>query len=95
MIIRIYSKPDCEYCEKAKGLFKLIDWEPVFVNEFVLGVTLAREDVVQAITENCPVGTKITVPQIWVDGRYIGGYTEFKKYYDKMSAHVGDWKKVL
>jgi glutaredoxin len=88
MIIKIYSKPDCQYCDRAKALFKEIDWEPVNVSEYVLGVNLTREEVVTAITENCPIGTKITVPQIWVDGVYIGGFDKFSEWFKKESFEI-------
>lgn len=74
----IYSKENCPYCVRAKALLKKLNIE---YNEFVIGeqgskllesnqTWATREDLL----ERAPNAR--TVPQIWLDGEHIGGYTE-------------------
>ena len=67
MIVKIYSKPNCPYCTRAKTLLKNkgIDYE-----ELVLGVNFNREFLLELFPE------AKTFPQISIDGKGIGGYEE-------------------
>lgn len=72
----IYTKSTCPWCIKAKDLLKEKNVE---IEEHVMGVSAAAKDR-QAICE--AVGREIhTVPQIVLDGAYIGGYTDLAKHY--------------
>jgi glutaredoxin len=70
-MITIYSKNNCPFCDKAKGLLKLkgITYTEVKIDE----VPEAREFVVAE-------GHR-TVPQIYQDGKLLveGGYTGLAK----------------
>lgn len=63
--IEIYHKPTCPYCQRARRL--LAD----------KGVTTTEYDVVadpsQRDTMIERAGGRTTVPQIFIDGRHIGG----------------------
>ena len=66
----IYSKSDCPFCVKAKEFLEglEIDYDEWKVGpdiEFALVQHLVFEDVGEIPT---------TVPQIWIDGKYVGGY---------------------
>jgi len=63
----VYSKKPCPYCEQAKSLLtrKNITFKELDVT---------RPEVLDQLRELVP-GAK-TVPQIFIDGAYIGGYTD-------------------
>tara|TARA_B100000902_G_scaffold380960_1_gene416898 strand:+ start:125 stop:2779 length:2655 start_codon:yes stop_codon:yes gene_type:complete len=67
--IKIYSKDNCKYCKLAKMLLNNheLDYEEVILNEEDKIADLIKEDV-------------NTVPQIYLDGKRIGGYDEIKVY---------------
>jgi glutaredoxin 3 len=66
-MIIIYSKKDCPNCVKAKALAK--DY-----TEAIIGEDISREDFMILFPE------ARTVPQIIIDGKHIGGYTELVEY---------------
>lgn len=66
--IEIYTTPLCGYCHAAKRL--LTAKGATFSETDVSGDAGAR----QAMTERA--GGKRTVPQIFIDGRHIGGFDE-------------------
>lgn len=63
----VWSQSRCSYCDKAKALLssKGIEYE-----ERLLGEGFTKKDLVDAV----PGAT--TVPQIFLHGEFIGGYTE-------------------
>lgn len=69
MKVEIYGKQNCRYCQDAKSLcdFKRIDYDYHDIVE--------DEDRHNEMLERLGFQPK-TVPQIWVDGRHIGGFTE-------------------
>lgn len=73
MKIKIYGKPSCPYCEKAKALAASFgDYE--YINIVAEGITKEK------LSEIC--GKEVsTVPQIFVDDVLVGGYTEFAAKY--------------
>lgn len=68
----IWSKYHCPYCEKAKSLLKLrrIEYE-----ERKIGDGWTKEELLESVP------TARTVPQIILDGEYIGGYQELENYF--------------
>lgn len=70
MTVEIYSTPACGQCVQAKGLLKSKDIPFV---EFTVG-----KDVEKAELE-ARIGSSIrSVPQIFMDGSYVGGLTELR-----------------
>lgn len=67
----IYSKKPCPYCEQAKSLLTRKE-----ISYRELDVT--RPEVLDQLRELVP-GAK-TVPQIFIDGTYIGGYTDLVEH---------------
>ena len=63
----VWSNVGCPWCEKAKGLLeqKGIEYEER---------SLAKEWKIQQLLEAVP-GAR-SVPQIFVDDKYVGGYDE-------------------
>jgi len=70
----IWSKPGCGYCTMAE---KLLQQKGVEIDERKLGFGWNREQLFEAVPN------AKSVPQIFLDGKYIGGYDDLKKYFDK------------
>ena len=66
--VEIYTSPFCGYCFRAK---RLLDAKGVSFEEFdVMMDQTKREEMVER------AGGRSTVPQIFIDGRHIGGCDE-------------------
>ncbi len=63
--VEIYTKMTCPYCFRAKALLKQKGVEPDEVS-VDLGGDKRREMIDRS-------GGRMTVPQIFIDGRHIGG----------------------
>jgi glutaredoxin 3 len=63
--VEIYTKPTCPYCARAKQLLQLkgVDYEETDVS--------MGGDARAQMVERSGGGT--TVPQIFIDGRHVGG----------------------
>jgi len=70
----IWTKDVCNFCTAAKTLMnnKGIDFE-----EKKVGQGYTKEQLLEAVP------TARTVPQIFLDGNYVGGYTELKALLDE------------
>ena len=68
MKIKIYSKANCIYCEKAK--LKLAKYNPEIL---MLDVDYTREDFFNIFPD------AKTFPQIIIDDKKIGGYMELNE----------------
>jgi len=71
----VWSKNQCPYCDQAKNLLKLkgIDYEERNINK-----DYTREQLLEAVP------TARTVPQIFLDDKLIGGFTELKAHFEKV-----------
>jgi glutaredoxin len=71
----IWSKLHCPYCDQAKALLiqKGIQFE-----EKKIGDGYTKEQLLEA----APMAR--TVPQIFLDDKLIGGFTELKKHFEKV-----------
>jgi glutaredoxin len=67
----VWSKYHCPYCDQAKALLKQ---QGIAFEEKKIGDGYTREDLLEAIP------TARTVPQIFLDGELIGGFTELKQH---------------
>jgi glutaredoxin 3 len=65
----VYTKPMCGYCISAKNLLKNkgIEYEERYLD---------NPQVIREFVEEYP--TKRTMPQIWLDDEYVGGFKELK-----------------
>lgn len=66
----IWSKYQCSFCDQAKQLLKM---KGIEFEERKIGEGWTREDLLKAVP------TARTVPQIFLDEEYVGGYTELKE----------------
>lgn len=79
MKIEIYTKQSCSFCIKAKQIFKRNNLE---YTEYEIGQFHTKEEIqnrINALNVNVVVHT---VPQIFIDGKYIGGCDELIKQFD-------------
>lgn len=67
----IWSSPNCSYCTKAKAELtkRGIEYE-----ERIIGSGWTKEQLLVVVPN------ARTVPQIFLDGNYVGGYNEIKEY---------------
>ena len=66
----VLTRSDCDYCEKAKQL--LIENGKAYSQTGILADHVIIKLMIVA-------GLK-TVPQIWCENEYIGGYTELQEH---------------
>ncbi len=75
MFVKIYGRPNCPYCEKAKALAEKLkttmpDFDYEYIDIIVAG--LDKDDLSDMAGR--PVST---VPQIFMNEMYVGGFTDF------------------
>lgn len=66
----LWSKYDCPYCDQAKMLLKN---KGIEFEEKKIGDGYTKEDLLEAVP------TARSVPQIFLDGELVGGFTELRK----------------
>lgn len=66
----IWSKENCTFCDQAKALLTQqgIEWE-----ERQIGSGWTKEDLLAEVPQ------ARSVPQIFLDGEYVGGFQELKR----------------
>lgn len=67
----VYSKYNCPYCDQAKAL---LNQKGIQVEERKIGDGYSKEDLLEAVPN------ARTVPQIFIDEKLIGGFTELKAH---------------
>ncbi len=72
MVVEIYSKDNCPFCDKAVNLAKL---KSLDLTVRKLGVDFEMADMMEKFP------SARTFPQIVLDGKSIGGYTEFEQVF--------------
>lgn len=70
----VWSKTDCPYCVKA---VRLLSNKGYTIEERKIGSGWEREQLLEAV----PMAR--TVPQIFLDEEYIGGYDDLVKHFEK------------
>ena len=67
----VWSKYHCPYCEQAKAL---LNSKGIQFEEKKIGDGYTREELLEAVPN------ARTVPQIFLDDKLIGGFTELRKH---------------
>jgi len=67
----LWSKYNCIFCDQAKNLLALKD---IPFEERKIGDGWTKEELLEAVPN------ARSVPQIFIDGELIGGYTELKAH---------------
>jgi glutaredoxin len=65
----IWSKDACPYCVQAKNL---LEQKGIEYEEKKIGAEYTKEDLLEAVPN------ARTVPQIFLDGELVGGFTELR-----------------
>ena len=73
MKIVVYSKPACQYCDKAKALLTRLGHN---YTEKVVTKDISLEEFFKELGK-----TVRTIPQIVIDGKHIGSYNELTEYF--------------
>lgn len=68
----VWSKDQCSFCEQAKSLLTLKGYE--YEERNLSNGIWSREQLFE-VAPNAR-----SVPQIFIDGNYIGGFTELRQY---------------
>ena len=68
----IWSKYHCPYCDQAKALLQSKGYQ---IEERKIGDGWTKEELLEAIP------SARTVPQIYLDDAYIGGYDQLRKHF--------------
>lgn len=79
MKVKIYGRENCQYCEKAKELCQAKGFDFEYIN--------IREHEISKEQLGYLCGKEIeTVPQIFVDEKHVGGFTEFNQLVNTQEA---------
>ena len=73
MKIIVYSKPACQYCDKAKALLTRLGHN---YTEKVVTKDISLEELFKELGK--PVRT---IPQIVIDEKHIGGFNELTEFF--------------
>ena len=69
----VWSKDHCPYCDQAKNLLKM---KGIEIEERNINKDWTKEQLLEAVP------TARTVPQVFLDDKHIGGFTELKAYFE-------------
>lgn len=73
--VTIWSKDACSYCEMSKNLLQS---KGILFEEKKIGYDgISRDDLLKILP------SARSVPQIFVDGKHVGGFQELKKLLDE------------
>jgi glutaredoxin len=71
--IEIYSIPNCPFCTRTKNI--LDEMGKPYI-EYTVHRDVSKEDLLARLPEGFDPAT-LTVPQIFVEDKLVGGYNEF------------------
>ena len=70
----VWSKDSCPYCDRAKALLKQ---KGIEIEERKIGSGWTKEQLLESVP------TARTVPQIFLDGKHVGGYDDLVKKFNQ------------
>ncbi len=73
----LFGKDNCKHCLRAKGYFEMA--KLAFTYHDVVKSPAALYEMLARVKPLVGPRTPITVPQIWIDGEYIGGADQLGK----------------
>lgn len=79
----MWSKYDCSFCVQAKDLLELKGYE---IEERKIGDGYTKEDLLEAVP------SARSVPQIFINENYVGGFDNLKKYFENTTSNYSDGK---
>lgn len=88
--IHLYTKPDCDYCSKAK---QYLDERNI---KYTIEVITSPEAAIRVKEKlGWAPDERVTLPIVMIDGRYRGGYEGLKRAIDDMIAPHTEMKRLL
>ena len=72
MKVVIWSRYHCAFCDQAKALLKSKD---IPFEEKKIGDGYTKEELLESVP------TARTVPQIFLDGKYVGGFDDLRQHF--------------
>lgn len=78
----IYTKPKCQYCDKVKDLLKNENSIYIDCSNYLQDTT--KQLFLQFIQDTANLSEPYkTFPMVFCNGRFIGGFTETKLWYEQ------------
>lgn len=74
----LFGKENCKHCKRAKGYFEAAGH--AFTYHDVVKSPAALYEMLARVKPEIGPKTPITVPQIWIDGQYIGGADQLGRH---------------
>ncbi len=71
----VWSKSNCPYCEQAKNLLAT---KGITFEERKIGDGYTKEQLLESVPD------ARTVPQVFLDGKLIGGFTDLQKHFQNV-----------
>ena len=68
----MWSRYECPYCDQARALLKSKGYE---IEERKIGDGFTKEELLESVP------TARTVPQIFLDGKYVGGFDDLRQHF--------------
>lgn len=78
----VWSRDMCPYCDQAKALLKSSGIN--FEERNLSTGNWTKEQLLEVVPD------ARTVPQIFMHGEYVGGFTELQKYYEDHNMFSGN-----
>ena len=72
MTIKVYTQPVCSYCTSAKKLLESLGLEYETIQVEKIGIEEFHKQIGKPVR---------TVPQIMIDDKLIGGFTDLKEHF--------------
>lgn len=74
----IFSKENCSFCTKAKELLKKYGIQ--YEERDIIKSSLFAQQLFYLTKQFFPRNKPVTTPQIWLDGKYVGGANDLENY---------------
>jgi len=71
----VWSKDQCPFCVQAKAL---LESKGIEIEERNVSKSWTKEQLLEAVP------TARTLPQVFLDDNYIGGFQELKRHFEKV-----------
>lgn len=78
MRIEVYGYDQCPFCLRAKQLLQEKGWNYIYYN--IKTYPEYSDELQQRLKRFGMNGTRVTVPQVFIDDDLIGGYTDLNSY---------------
>jgi glutaredoxin 1 len=73
----VYGTPRCSWCDRVS---KMLDENEIEVEK--IDVSESKENF--KLMKNVAGKTTTTVPQVIIDGKFVGGYTEVERFINRL-----------